>query len=249
MEKRGTAADTVAVPRKIKMNIPKISKRLLAAASFVREGVFVADVGTDHAYLPIYLYKTGKIAGGVASDINKGPVERAMENILSYGADKKISVVLTDGLRKIEEYSPDDVMILGMGGELIVKILSEAPWVKNKKYRLILQPMTHPEITRKYLYENGFSIVDECIVDDEKIYQIICAEHSGKIEEITNVSECELMFGKLNIERRSELLFELLKRTKKVFEERIKGKQIAGADSSEEEKMIKNIDMIINGEI
>ena len=227
------------------MNIPKISKRLMAAASLVRDGSRVADVGTDHAYLPIYLYKTGKITGGVASDINKGPVDRAKENISLYDVGEAIEVVLTDGLCKIEEYSPDDVLILGMGGELIVKILSDAQWINAQKHRLILQPMTHPELVRKYLYENGFSIVDERIVDDEKIYQIICAEYSGNVE---TVSQCELMFGKINIERRDELLFELLERTRKIYEERIRGKKIANADRSEEEKMIKNIDMIISGE-
>ena len=226
------------------MNIPKISKRLEAAASFVREGVRVADVGTDHAYLPIYLYKTQKIIGGVASDINKGPTERARENICAYGANNAIDVIRTDGLFGIEKYLVDDVMILGMGAELIVKIISEAEWLKDSRYRLILQPMTHPEILRGYLFKNGFSIIDECVVEDEKIYQIICAEYSG---ENTEADDIELMLGKKNIERCGELFTELLSRTRTIFCERIKGKGRAGADASYEEEIVAKIDTIMNG--
>ena len=226
------------------MNIPKISKRLEAAASFVRNDVRVADIGTDHAYLPIYLYKTKKINGGVASDINKGPTERALENVRAYGAEKAIDVIRTDGLFGIEKYSVDDVMILGMGAELIVKIISEAQWLKDRRYRLILQPMTHPEILRGYLFKNGFSVIDECIVDDEKIYQIICAEYSG---ENTEADDIELMLGKKNIERGGELFGELLERTRNVFCERIKGKSMAGADTSYDDNIVAKIDLIING--
>lgn len=226
------------------MNLPKISKRLEAAASFAQRGVRIADIGTDHAYLPIYLYTAGMITGGVASDINEGPTERARINVRSWGADRAISVLRTDGLRGIEEYAPDNIFILGMGGELIVKILDEAPWVKNGK-RLVLQPMTHPEILRDYLYKNGFGIIDEAIVEDDKLYQIICAEYSGRSYEPT---ESELYFGKLNIERGGELLEKLLLHSKAVYAQRIKGKMLAGADSSCEERMISNIDRILKGE-
>ena len=148
------------------MNIPKISKRLEAAASFSRRGARFADVGTDHAYLPIYLHAT-EGSRGVASDINVGPTERALANVISHGAKGAIDVVRTDGLNGIEKYFPEDIFILGMGGELIVKIISEAQWLKDEKKRLVLQPMTHPEAVRKYLYDNGFDIVDELIIKDE----------------------------------------------------------------------------------
>ncbi len=226
------------------MNLPKISKRLEAAASFAQRGVRIADIGTDHAYLPIYLYTSGIISGGVASDINEGPTDRARANVRGWGAQGAISVLRTDGLSGIEEYSPDNIFILGMGGELIVKILDDAPWVKNGK-RLVLQPMTHPEILREYLYKNGFDIIDERIVEDDKLYQIICAEYSGNIYTPT---ESELYFGKLNIERGGELLEKLLLHARAVYEQRIKGKMLAGADSSCEERMISNIDCILRGE-
>lgn len=226
------------------MNLPKISKRLEAAASFCRRGARIADVGTDHAYLPIYLYAAGKISGGVASDINEGPAERARVHIAHSEAKRAIEVLRTDGLNGIEAFAPDDIFILGMGGELIASIIDRAEWVKDKKYRLILQPMTHPEILREYLYKNGFSIVDEALVKEEKIYHIICAEYSG---EIYSPAQEELMFGKMNLERGEELLCELLARTKEIYVKRVEGKAVAQADATDELEILKIIDRINGG--
>ena len=157
----------------------KLSKRLLAAAELCRQGSFIADVGTDHAYLPIYLANKGKIRGGVVSDINKGPIERATKNIGEWGLRNKLTPILCDGLTEIAEYDPEDIFILGMGGELIAEIIDKAEFVRKRGVRMILQPMTHSEILRKYLLDNGFEIVDEKLVKEEKIYRIILAEYTG----------------------------------------------------------------------
>ena len=143
----------------------KLSARLRCAASMVREGSFVADVGTDHAYLPIALALEGKIRGAVASDINAGPVERGRKNIEEHALTDRISVVMTDGLSGIEPYAPNDILILGMGGELIARILECAPWTKDQSIRLCLQPMTHAEALRSFLLDNGYSIIDEQLAE------------------------------------------------------------------------------------
>ena len=112
-----------------------------------------------------------------------------------------------------------------MGGELIVKIISEAEWLRERSKRLVLQPMTHPEIVRKYLLDNGFDIVDELIVSDDKIYQVICAEY---VENVKNdLDELEFLVGRKNIERAEPILYELLGNIKKVFADRVAGKQSA----------------------
>ena len=221
--------------------IPKISKRLEAAASFVRRGARIADIGTDHAYLPIYLYAAGLISGGVAADINAGPCQRARDNVGLYGVDGAISVLQTDGLCGIENFQPDDVFILGMGGELIVKILSDASWARDAKYRFILQPMTHAERLREYLLGSGFSIVDELLVKDEKIYVVICAEYTGRV---TSQSEIELLLGSANIERGGALFLEYIRQKKDIYEKRICGKAEADADSDEEKRIIFEIDKL-----
>ena len=222
-----------------------ISKRLRAAADFVRAGAFVADVGTDHAYLPIYLAKTGKIRGGVASDINEGPYLCAKKNIAAEGLSDILTACHTAGLSGIEEFSPTDIMVCGMGGELIANILDGAPWVKNEKIRLILQPMTHPELLREYLSREGFEISRELLVSEDKIYHIICAEYSG---EPTKLDHFEALFGKGNLNAPSEELYALLRRTRDIYSQRIAGKMLSGADSDYENEIIAKIDEFMKKE-
>ena len=224
------------------MNPPKLSPRLLAAAGFVRPMATVADVGTDHAYLPIYLCKTGHIRSAVASDINEGPVERAKINIASHSLSKKIAVCHTDGLSGIEAYSPTDIIICGMGGELIVDIISKAEWTKNRDIRLILQPMTHADKLRKYLCEQGYLIIDEALAKEEKVYQIICAEFRGERIEYTPL---ELTFGRQNIARGGDDLKTYAEYVRSVYEIKIRGKRSAGADPAEEETFVSMIDGLI----
>lgn len=220
------------------MNIPKLSKRLQCAASFVRPDSFVADVGTDHAYLPISLLASGVIRGGVVSDIHKGPILRATEHIRDCGMEGRLTPVLCDGLEAIRSYAPEDILILGMGGELIVEILRRAPWTKDPAIRLILQPMTHPEALRRFLWDEGYEIADEALVREEKIYQILCAEYSGARRDY---HDTELMFGHLNLERGGETLRELLCRWEEILLARKQGKQLANADTSAEDKLLKEI--------
>ena len=221
------------------MNSPKISKRLLCAASFANKGELIADVGTDHAYLPIYLYTSGIISGAVVSDINEGPIERAAKNIREFSCEGKIIPVLCDGLSKIKEYSPDTVFILGMGGELIVNIISNAEWIKQNGIRLVMQPMTHPEILREYLISNGFEISDEAMVDDSKIYQIIVAKYTGIVSE---ADKLELRFGKINLNERKNILIRAMNREKQILGARLDGKRKAGLDGGEDLEIFNMID-------
>ena len=222
--------------------IPKLTPRLAAAASFCRQGAFVADIGTDHAYLPISLCLSGRARGAIASDINAGPVERAEENIKNYGLDGKIEVRRADGLDGIEQFAPDDIMILGMGGELIARIISDAPWTKNKSINLCLQPMTHPEYLRGFLLENGYEIIDEAIAEEEKIYQIILARFSGEKQ---SLAPEELLLGRINIARGGDALVRLGEHWISVIERRADGKRTSGADVSEDTELIQRIKIAI----
>lgn len=222
------------------MNIPKLSPRLRCASSFVRQGAYIADVGTDHAYLPIVLLSEGRICGGVASDINEGPIERAREHIRACGMTELLTAKRCDGLSRLEEDHPEDILILGMGGELIARILSDAPWTKTPTIRLILQPMTHAEVLRRFLLNEGYSIVDEVLVKDEKIYQILCAEYSG-VPQRKPYSELELLCGREPLRRHDALCDELLAHWHKVLSVRLIGKQKANGDTTEEETLLKQI--------
>ena len=184
----------------------KLTPRLMTAVPFVRGGRLVADIGTDHAYLPIYLCeqrrltpitaKNGEILCAIAADINKGPVERADEHIAEARLTKHIKTIQTDGLTGLDAYDPEDIIIFGMGGELIASILEASPWVGGAGKRLILQPMTHAEKLREYLLAAGFAIVGETLSrEGDRIYQTVCAEPAGEGYTAPTLTPAELAVG------------------------------------------------------
>ena len=218
-----------------------LSNRLMTAVEFARGGVF-ADVGTDHGYLPIYLYKKGIVKRAVASDVNSMPLESAKRNIALHGVKSGIDTVLSDGLKNIKDYAPEDIAIFGMGGELICRIVSEAPWTKDKNIRLILQPMTKQDEVRKFLLDEGYSIVGERLSYDEgKFYQTICAEYSGIAESYT---QAELILGKCNINNGGDLFVKFVENRLDVYRARLVGKRSAGV-YCEEEGLVKEFEEIL----
>ncbi len=175
------------------MREKELSRRLHAAFLLVREGKRVADIGTDHGYLPIALVKSGKAESAFASDIGKGPLERAEENIKKAGLEEKIKTVLTDGAAFFDSLA-DEFIIAGMGGELIFDIISRAPFLKNEDIHLVLQPMTKIPVLRKSLAKEGFRIDEEKLVfEDDRVYTLMSVYYDGRIREIT---ECEAVTGK-----------------------------------------------------
>lgn len=136
--------------------------RLQMVADFVRDGAApLPDIGTDHAYLPVALVLSGKCPRAVVSDLREMPLENARQAIRRYHLEDRIVACLSDGLDEIAPDWAQDIVIAGMGGELIAAILARAPWLRNEGKRLILQPMTHAEDVRRFLYKNGFSILKE----------------------------------------------------------------------------------------
>ena len=160
----------------------KLDNRLMSVASLVRKGSTVVDVGTDHAYVVAYLIENGIIEKAIASDINKGPLENARQTIIDCGISEKTELILSDGLMSVPENSADDIVVAGMGGILISEILENTPWLKNKNIHIIAQPMTHAEILRKWLCDNGFEIQREVAsTDGKRVYVAISAFFTGKI--------------------------------------------------------------------
>ena len=173
------------------MNIP-LDSRLGCIAEAIGSACIVADIGTDHGLLPIALLLRGQAERAVACDIRQGPLDSARRNAERYGVSDKVELVLTDGFHGIEVYSPDAVVISGMGGELIARIISEAPYLRGD-VRLFLQPMTRAESLRRYLAQNGFSIAAEHLArDGKRLYSVIEAGYAGKTAEYT---EAQLLVG------------------------------------------------------
>ena len=204
-----------------KMKTPKLSARLAAAAAFVRPGARLIDVGTDHAYLPVFLASQGKVSEALASDIAAGPVLRAEKHIKEYGQEEKVRTLRTPGLRGTADFCPTDIVIAGMGGELISSILADEPAVKNRGLRLILQPMTKQSVLRAFLAGNGFEIEDETLVcEDGRVYQVICASFSGEAYTLTPL---EKEIGPVNLAGGGEALRRLLTLKEKQLAKAIEG--------------------------
>lgn len=208
-----------------------MTPRLLTVAKMVKESDAVADIGTDHAYVPVYLVLNGMTKSALAMDINKGPLMRADENINRFSLQEKITTRLSDGLKELKNGEADTVIIAGMGGVLINSIIDCDKDRLNSVKHYILQPMTALEETRKYLEQNGFKIIDEKLAkEDNKIYTVICAVPGEmKIEK-----EINYYIGQCLIDNRDEILPELL--DGKIYEYE---KAISSMKNTDNEETIK----------
>lgn len=155
------------------MKLP-ISKRLLCCASMVTPGSRVADIGTDHGYLGIYLLQSGAARHVIACDLRKDPLENARRNAKLFGVDGEMELRLSDGLEKIRPDEVDTVVMAGMGGDLIQKILSQCPWRKREGLQFILQPQSAGNVLRRWLCEDGFEIQrEEPVQDGHFLYTVM----------------------------------------------------------------------------
>lgn len=171
-----------------------LDERLACCRKFVRKNANVVDVGTDHAYLPIYLVKTGIITHAIASDLREGPLANAEKNINRYGLAEHIKTVLSNGLENVSETEADDIIISGMGGEVIIDII-KAKWLKNTDKRLILQPMSEDEKLRDFLKDNKFFIErEEAVISKNKVYTVMSVKY---VEQKFNVQKLYTYIGQL----------------------------------------------------
>ena len=159
----------------------RLDSRLALCARFVREGKKLADIGTDHAYLPVWLCRAGITPRAIAADINPDPLRRGMETVTNAGLSDRIETRLSDGLKSIAADEAEDIVIAGMGGELIARIIDECPYSRDKSKRFILQPMTKSEELIRALDENGFSVLrQDCCVAADKCYTVLNVAFTGK---------------------------------------------------------------------
>jgi len=150
------------------------NQRLLKIAEFVGKSDCICDIGTDHAYLPIYLVEKGQTRTAIASDVRKGPLRIAHKNIVDAGLSEKISIILSDGFAKFSPKDFDVAVIAGMGGHLLIEIISRNLPVSRSVNHLVVQPNMDIEFCREWLFNNKFDIIKEVLVRDAgKIYVIM----------------------------------------------------------------------------
>ncbi|AHM56679.1 hypothetical protein EAL2_c13840 [Peptoclostridium acidaminophilum DSM 3953] len=195
-----------------------IGNRLEAIARFVDRGARVADVGTDHGYIPVYLVKKGYSSFVVASDINTGPLEKAVSYVRLNGLEKNIETRLGGGLCVLIAGEVDEIIIAGMGGVLMANIIEESMGVAKSAKKLILQPMQAPDELRRYLLGAGFEITREALVkEDGKIYEIMTARYTNNVAGEND--EIYFEVGKGLLDSSDPLLGEFLDRKIKKYED------------------------------
>lgn len=193
----------------------ELSKRLYAVASLVTEGASVADIGTDHGYVPIYLVKNNIASKVIAMDINRGPLERARMHIIGHGLKGKIETRLSDGLKEVKPFEVEGMIAAGMGGGLVIKILEDSKAVVDTLKFAVLQPQSEISKVRKYLHKQGLVIIDEDMVEEDgKFYPMMKVVH-GEPEEY---EEYEYIYGKKLLEKKHPVLQKFLLREQYVQE-------------------------------
>lgn len=188
-----------------------LSERMLRTAAMVSRGTTVADVGCDHAYTSVYLIEQGIATGVVAMDVNKGPLAKARENVDKFGMQDKIDLRLSDGLEKLAPGEADTILIAGMGGPLMERILAAYPATLSKAKELVLQPQSEVASLRRFVQKQGFRITEEDMLkEDGKFYVMM---HAVPTEETQQYEEaCDYEYGKLLMEESNEVLKEFLER-------------------------------------
>ena len=161
-----------------------------AVSAMVTPGYVLADVGTDHGYVPISLIQRKRIPRAIAMDINKGPLQRACEHIAEFQLEEFIETRLSDGVNKLKVGEVDSILIAGMGGELVIHILTDGMEVCKSVKELILQPQSELDKVRKFLREKNFKIVDEdMVIEDGKYYPMMKVVPEGGDEFWGNIPE------------------------------------------------------------
>lgn len=197
-----------------------MNKRMHSIAKYMEAGRGVIDVGTDHGYFPVWMATHGYKGNIIASDINAAPLKRAMDTAREAGVLNKIQFQLCDGLDNCDPESVDTIVIAGMGGELICRILDRAEWCMDRHYKLILQPMTKSEVLRYWLVNNEFEIcTEDLILEGGTIYQMIVARFGG----VTRLNDAELFIGKKDLCMDPELYGMQRQKQIKRFESAIDG--------------------------
>lgn len=199
----------------------KISNRLMTAAALVTQGYTLADVGTDHGYIPIYLLQQKKIPAAIAMDINEGPLERAKEHIALYGLQAYIQTRLSDGVVALKPGEVEAVLIAGMGGGLVMHILKDGEKVCQSAKELILQPQSEIERVREFLREEGYTILAEDMVyEDGKFYPMMKVQYQGENENAQKASEVlklSDLYGGLLLQNRHPVLKTFLEKERLIY--------------------------------
>lgn len=223
------------------MKIEGLNPRLSVAAEFVRQGARFADIGTDHAYLPLFLLSEGRIQSAVCSDVNEGPLCSARKNARESGYIDRCEFFLTDGAGTLANMGITDYAICGMGGELIADIISRAPHLKERGISLVLQPMSRQSVLRKFLGREGFSVIAEGYATDAgRSYVCMQVVYDGVAREISDV-EAEIGTENIKIVNK-DMQIRYLESKRASLSRAIAGKRLGTENTDGDEAILSAVE-------
>ena len=215
----------------------RLSKRLMAVAAMVTPNYRVADVGTDHGYIPIYLIKNSIATQAIAMDINEGPLDMAKKNIIAHQVADKIETRLSNGVTALSASEVDTVVVAGMGGNLVIKILSEGELVLKTVQELIIQPQSEIAEVRRFLQEHGYLIIaEEMIYEDGKFYPMMKVVHG----DMKLARQIDFIYGPRLLKGKNIILKQFLEKERAILltiEKRLA--QASGTKTKQREQEIK----------
>lgn len=215
----------------------QLSDRLRKVADFVTDGSRVADIGTDHGYIPIDLVESGRIQSALALDIGRGPLMRAEEHIQAHGLASQIETRLSDGVKELKKGEADSIVIAGMGGALTVRILGEGSAVLEDVKEIILSPHTELFLVRRYLIEHGYDIVrEEMVYDMGKYYTVMRAVHTADagVRDKYAADGHYYIYGRLLLEEMSPVFVSYIKAEREKLREVLK--HLEGSSNAAEKR-------------
>lgn len=225
----------------------ELSERLALLARYLPEDSFFADIGSDHAYLPVSFCLKHPEARAIAGEVNEGPLTSAKKVIKQYGMEDKVSARLGDGLDVLGKGEVSEVVIAGMGGPLIASILDRGKDKLGGVNRLLLQPNVHAVVVRRWLDENGFSLIQEDIIEENgHIYEVLVADrHSDETLYSTDNKETELWLGPILMKQKNDAFLEKWERQLENNKRIMKQLELSSSDQDRrKEEVSREIDIL-----
>jgi tRNA (adenine22-N1)-methyltransferase len=230
------------------MNIEKLSKRLEAVASYIPSDSILADIGSDHAYLPCYAVLNGLVARAIAGEVVEGPYQSARNQVLSAGLEDKIEVRKGDGLEVLLPDEATAITIAGMGGTLISTILERGKDKLGKIERLILQPNIHAVSIREWLLKNGWQLKNEQILEEDgKIYEIVVAEKGNPDLPYKENKEASFLMGPFLLQEKNSTFVKKWENEKKHWLQILKQLELSGETEEAQQRkqeLLSKISMV-----
>ena len=195
-----------------------LTPRLQAIADRVPQGARLADVGTDHGHLPLWLLTQGRLEAAIASDIRQGPLAHAQENAKFHELTDRVRFVLAPGLEGVRADECDVVTVAGMGGETMISILEAAPWTADGAHLLLLQPMTMLPQLRQWLWSRGYGIEEECVCREGRRYYLVWTVYGGGQAVSRPLTDCVVSDALCRAPQAEDYLRRLLERETRALE-------------------------------